>query len=81
MTALALFGVVILVLLNAFFVASEFALVRVRRSRIEEEANQGDRLDSNALVLVDSNRPAGNVMETKLVKDWNRASALKTIAL
>jgi CBS domain containing-hemolysin-like protein len=42
-TALLLLAVLVLVLLNGFFVASEFALVRVRRSRIEEEAEQGRR--------------------------------------
>ena len=41
MTALLLLAVLVLVLLNGFFVAAEFALVRVRRSRIEEEAEQG----------------------------------------
>src|SRR4051794_22133455 len=41
MTALALIAVVVLVLLNGFFVAAEFALVRVRRSRIEEMAAHG----------------------------------------
>jgi CBS domain containing-hemolysin-like protein len=43
MTVLLLLAVVVLVLLNGFFVAAEFAFVRVRRSRIEEEAEQGDR--------------------------------------
>jgi len=42
-TALLLIAVLVLVLLNGFFVAAEFALVRVRRSRIEEEAEQGVR--------------------------------------
>jgi CBS domain containing-hemolysin-like protein len=42
-TALFLVAVLVLVLLNGFFVAAEFALVRVRRSRIEEEAEQGRR--------------------------------------
>jgi CBS domain containing-hemolysin-like protein len=41
MTVLLLLAVVVLVLLNGFFVAAEFALVRVRRSRIEEDAEQG----------------------------------------
>ena len=41
MTALLLLAVLVLVLLNGFFVAAEFALVRVRRSRIEEEAEEG----------------------------------------
>jgi CBS domain containing-hemolysin-like protein len=35
--------VLLLVLLNAFFVAAEFALVAVRRSRIDEMAEGGDR--------------------------------------
>ncbi|MFQ5529116.1 MAG: hemolysin family protein [Gemmatimonadota bacterium] len=42
-TALMLVAVVLLVLANAFFVAAEFALVAVRRSRIEELAERGDR--------------------------------------
>src|SRR3954466_11463844 len=49
MTVLLLLAVLVLVLLNGFFVAAEFALVRVRRSRLEEEAEQGVR--SAALVL------------------------------
>ena len=36
--------VVLLVLANAFFVAAEFALVGARRSKIDQMANQGDRL-------------------------------------
>ena len=43
MTALLLVAVFILVLLNGFFVAAEFAFVRARRSRLEEEAEQGVR--------------------------------------
>jgi CBS domain containing-hemolysin-like protein len=49
MTALLLLAVVVLVLLNGFFVAAEFALVRVRRSRVEELAEDGKR--GAALVL------------------------------
>src|SRR5215207_8379766 len=41
MTVLLLLAVVVLVLLNGFFVAAEFALVRVRRSRLEEEVEEG----------------------------------------
>ena len=41
MTVLLLLAVLVLVLLNGFFVAAEFALVRVRRSRIEEEVEEG----------------------------------------
>ena len=43
-TALFLLAVIVLVLANAFFVAAEFALVAVRRSRIEELAERGDRM-------------------------------------
>lgn len=39
---LRLATVLLLVLANAFFVAAEFALVAVRRSRIDELANRGD---------------------------------------
>jgi magnesium and cobalt exporter, CNNM family len=53
MTALALVGVVVLVVLNGFFVAAEFALVRVRRSRIEERANDGDKRAPLTLRLLD----------------------------
>jgi CBS domain containing-hemolysin-like protein len=41
MTVLLLLAVLVLVLLNGFFVAAEFALVRIRRSRIEEEIEEG----------------------------------------
>ena len=36
--------VILLVVANAFFVAAEFALVSARRSRIDQMANEGDRL-------------------------------------
>lgn len=45
---LRLLMVLLLVLLNAFFVAAEFALVAVRRSRIDQMASEGDR---SALVV------------------------------
>jgi magnesium and cobalt exporter, CNNM family len=43
MTVLLLLAVVVLVLLNGFFVAAEFALVRIRRSRVEEAVEEGKR--------------------------------------
>ncbi|MGI9097903.1 MAG: hemolysin family protein [Solirubrobacteraceae bacterium] len=49
MIALLLSAVVVLIFANGFFVAAEFALVRTRRSRIEEMASEGDR--RAALVL------------------------------
>src|SRR5215216_5607684 len=51
MTVLLLLAVVVLVLLNGFFVAAEFALVRVRRSRVEEDVEEGR--GNAALVLVE----------------------------
>lgn len=46
--ALRLAFVLLLVLLNAFFVAAEFALVAVRRSKIDQMAAEGDK---SALVV------------------------------
>ena len=53
MTALLLLAVVLLVLLNGYFVAAEFALVRVRRSRMEEEAEHGIRGAQRVITLLD----------------------------
>jgi CBS domain containing-hemolysin-like protein len=53
MTALYLLLVLLLVLANGFFVASEFALVGVRRSRIETLAAAGDRNARRLLGLLD----------------------------
>jgi CBS domain containing-hemolysin-like protein len=52
-TALFLIAVVLLVLANGFFVAGEFALVRSRRSRLEELADGGDRRAALAVTLLD----------------------------
>ncbi|MGB2710694.1 MAG: hemolysin family protein [Conexibacter sp.] len=49
MTALLLIGLLALVAINGFFVAAEFALVRARRSRIEEMAQEGQAGASTAL--------------------------------
>lgn len=46
--------VVLLVLANGFFVASEFALVGVRKSRIETLAKSGDRRAQRLLPLVNN---------------------------
>ena len=43
MTGLALAGLIVLVLLNGFFVAAEFALVRSRRARLEQLAAEGSK--------------------------------------
>jgi CBS domain containing-hemolysin-like protein len=41
LTALLLIAVFVLVFVNAFFVAAEFALVRARRSKVEQMAQEG----------------------------------------
>src|SRR4051794_6226255 len=42
-TLLELLAVLLLVLMNGFFVATEFALVSARRTRIEQLASEGNR--------------------------------------
>ena len=44
-----LLAILTLVLLNGFFVAAEFALVRSRRTRLEAMVRSGDRLARIAL--------------------------------
>ncbi|HEV8133166.1 MAG TPA: hemolysin family protein [Pyrinomonadaceae bacterium] len=51
---LKLFGVAILIGGNAFFVSSEFALVSVRRTRLETRANNGSKGARAALRLLDN---------------------------
>jgi CBS domain containing-hemolysin-like protein len=48
-TALGLFAVAILVLANGFFVATEFALVSVRRTRMQQLAAEGNRRAASVL--------------------------------
>lgn len=43
----------VLVGLNAFFVAAEFAIVKVRRTRLEELAGQGSIAARNSIICVD----------------------------
>src|SRR5688500_5322085 len=54
LSALNILLVFLLVLANGFFVASEFALVGVRRSRIATLAAAGDRRANRLLGLVDN---------------------------
>ncbi len=54
MTALLLLAVLVLVFINGYFVAAEFALVRARRSRIEELAEEGSRPARRVLQLLDN---------------------------
>ena len=54
-TALGLVAVAALIAANAFFVATEFALVAVDRTRVEQQAADGRRRAANVL---DAARPA-----------------------
>jgi CBS domain containing-hemolysin-like protein len=53
MSILLLFAVFVLVLLNGFFVAAEFALVRSRRGTLEQEAKEGKRGAGTAVGIMD----------------------------
>jgi CBS domain containing-hemolysin-like protein len=53
MHALLLIGVLVLVLVNGYFVAAEFSLVRSRRPQLEELAEGGSRGARRALTLLD----------------------------
>ena len=53
MTALLLVAVLVLVALNGFFVAAEFALVRARRSRVEVLEEEGSRGAQMSLRQID----------------------------
>ncbi|MEO5511898.1 MAG: hemolysin family protein [Longimicrobiales bacterium] len=52
-TALKLFGVLVLIAINAYFVAAEFALVACRRTRIEQLARSGDSRAARVLRALD----------------------------
>src|SRR5215210_895589 len=52
-TALLLLAVLVLILLNAFFVAAEFALVRSRKAHLETDAEQGKRGAKAAVKIMD----------------------------
>ncbi|GGF12312.1 UPF0053 protein YugS [Halobacillus andaensis] len=53
-TTIKLLAVALLIILTAFFVASEFAIVKVRRSKLESKADAGDKNSRVALKLVDN---------------------------
>ena len=53
MIALLLIGVVVLVFVNGFFVAAEFALVRASKSTFEEMAKEGRRGAAMVVTLMD----------------------------
>ena len=51
---LSISSVILLVLANGFFVASEFALVAVRKSRIESLAAEGDKAATRLLGMLNN---------------------------
>ncbi|MFC7061373.1 hemolysin family protein [Halobacillus seohaensis] len=53
-TTIKLLAVVALIILTAFFVASEFAIVKVRRSKLEAQADRGDKKAKVAISLIDN---------------------------
>src|SRR6201996_7184664 len=53
MIALLLVAVLVLVLLNAFFVAAEFALVRSRKAHLQTDADEGKRGAATAVGMMD----------------------------
>src|SRR3954470_5580000 len=53
MIALLLLAVLVLVLLNAFFVAAEFALVRSRKAHLQTDADAGRRGAATAVSMMD----------------------------
>ncbi len=53
MIALLLLAVLVLVLLNAFFVAAEFALVRSRKAHLQTDADEGKKGSATAVAMMD----------------------------
>src|SRR3954463_2877487 len=53
MIALLLLAVLVLILLNAFFVAAEFALVRSRKAHLQTDADDGKRGAATAVNMMD----------------------------
>jgi CBS domain containing-hemolysin-like protein len=53
MIALLLVAVLVLVLVNAFFVAAEFALVRSRKAHLQSDADEGKRGAATAVAMMD----------------------------
>lgn len=49
-----IFVIAVLIFANAFFVVSEFALVRVRKTKLEQLANEGNNTAKIALITVDN---------------------------
>ncbi|MFD1020913.1 hemolysin family protein [Thalassobacillus hwangdonensis] len=53
-TSIKLAAVALLIILTAFFVASEFAIVKVRKSKLESKANEGNKRAKAALKVTNN---------------------------
>ncbi|MFD1017994.1 hemolysin family protein [Thalassobacillus hwangdonensis] len=53
-STIKLLAVALLIVLTAFFVASEFAIVKVRKSKMESRANEGDKKAEYSLKLLNN---------------------------
>src|SRR5688500_9407322 len=51
---LSIISVIVLVAANGFFVASEFALVAIRKSRVEAQAAEGDKAAVRLLAMLNN---------------------------
>ncbi len=82
MTAALLAGVLVLILVNAFFVSAEFALVRARRSRLEQMA-EGDARARLAVHEIDeiSEYPARGVPEDSASRNTTTVAINEQTAL
>ena len=56
-TFLKLFSAFIFVAINAFFVAAEFSIVKIRRSRLEEIEAHGNKPDWRKSKLTEIKKP------------------------
>ena len=69
---IAILIAVVLVLLNGIFVAAEFALIAARRTRVERQAEEGDRGARRVLNAMQNlgscSTPTQEAMEQSLVE-------------
>src|SRR5215213_6836978 len=77
-TALLLLAVLVLVLLNGFFVAAEFAFVRARKPHLEREAEEGMRGARLALEIAED---LGRTAVATIVEDVLGTSVSHNVSL
>lgn len=59
-----LFVILLLILLNGFFVAAEFAIIGVRATQMEQLADEGDRVAANVLSVLESRKEQDRYIAT-----------------